>query len=225
MSFIVQRQIFVRHPEHEWMTATLDAIDCNGEIWEFKAAGLATAKGLEDGNPSTLPSSWQLQGHHQMIVAGVNSVNFAVFVGHRLRLYRFRLDFNVELAESLMELETEFWDHVQRDQPPAEFDAADAQVLQRYFKGQEPGIELTAREIELADQWRQATKLSKEMADQADECKAGLLWALGNHTTGQAGPYTIQRKLIEVKANPNPKPKEAYSYVRFSIKGGDDGDE
>ena len=221
---IAETQVMVRDPRFEWLTATLDALTDDDQIVEFKAVGIGTAKGIEDGDASTLPPAWILQAHHQMFVAAKPVCNFAVFIGHRLRLYTFEVPWDAELWEPVFALEREFWDHVKSDTPPAEFSGEDCAAIQRYFNRVEPAcLEI---DDELAEEHARRfveAKDAKKYAEKAEaEAKAALLFRMGNAERARIGPYEFNRKLVQVKAT-TPKPRPASSYVRFTCtSNGDD---
>ncbi len=213
-------QVMVRDVRHPWLTATLDAVDDDGDIWEFKAAGIGTAKGLENGDASTLPPAWVCQAHHQMFVAGKRECRFAVFAGHRLKLLTFTVEFDDVLWDSLFELEREFWARVQSGEPPLEFDAEDDGWLRKLFDrvdgehlviSDPTNIEIARELVEAAEQRKYAESVEKK-------AKAALLYAMGNASTAECGPYRLTRKEIRCKAYE----VKASSYIQFTYKNGDD---
>jgi putative phage-type endonuclease len=217
-----RRQVMVRDPRHEWMTATIDAVTKSGDIWEFKASGIATAKGLEDGDASTLPATWQIQAHHQMFITGKPVCHFAVFIGHALKLFTFQVEFDLDLWGPVFELEREFWEHVQSREPPTEFDPADAALLLRHFKGQqEATIVLSDTEDEAAlFRFRSCEKAIKEAQADRDRAKAELLARMGNYTHAMCGMFSLRRELVNVKERT--QTIKASSYIRFTISGDDE---
>lgn len=218
--FNFKKQVMARHKAAtlDWLTATLDLVDSGGAIWEFKAAGINTAKGLEDGNSSTLPNSWIIQAHHQMIVADVERINFAVFVGHRLQLYRFVVELDAEVAVGVFSLATEFWQHVQDRTPPAEFDASDAALLLKHYREVvgEPVVCEDPKIRHIAALYEKRKAEAEFAAEMADQCKATMLAEMANAPAMQCGPYRMRRSIVNVKEQP-PKPRAAYSYVKFSF--------
>jgi putative phage-type endonuclease len=211
-------QLMVRNSGCDWMTATLDAVDSFGRVWEYKSCGIQTAKKLDNGNPATLPESWILQAHHQMMCADVATIEFAVFVGHRLQLYRFSVAYDQAIAEGLWQLESEFWKHVQDRTPPTEFDAADAALLLKHYRAIDDDIIVTdSDEIRaLAVDYERASVRAKFQADLADQCKAALLARMTTACAMRCGPYLLRRSTVDVKAQ-EPKPRAAYSYTKFTF--------
>jgi putative phage-type endonuclease len=84
---VLNRQMFMRHPEHPWMTATLDGATVTGKIVEVKTAG-AWARGFGDEDSDELPDQYRVQLHHQFAVTGADAADLVVLVGgQRLRIY------------------------------------------------------------------------------------------------------------------------------------------
>lgn len=213
-----QSQVMVRGDICPWMTATLDLVTECGQVWEFKACGIQTAKKLEDGNPRTLPDSWVLQAQHQMTIANVDVIRFAVFIGHRLQMYRFDVAWNAAISEGLIQLETEFRRHVIDRTPPTEFDASDAALLLKHYRSIE-GEEIVSYDAELrelADQYEVATSRAKFQTELADQIKARLLAEMKTAPAMRVGPYRLRRTKVDVRAQ-EPKPRAAYSYTKFTF--------
>jgi putative phage-type endonuclease len=190
-----ETQVMVRHENYPWMTATLDMVRAGSDIWEFKACGIGMAKRLEDGNSLTLPESWVLQAHHQMMCAAIGQVNFAVFVGHRLQLYRFAIEWDDAIGQGLLQLESEFWKHVVDRTPPTEFDPQDAALLLKHYRDVE-GEEIVtedARIQNLAEQYEVADSVAKFQAELADQLKAALLAEIKTAPGLRVGPYRMRR--------------------------------
>jgi len=107
----------LQHPEHAWMLANLDR-EVTGttdvQILECKTAGMNGAKLWREGVPEYL----QLQVLHQLAVTGKQTADVAVLVcGNEFRIYRIERD--ESMIARLIELEAQFWQHVESDTPPA----------------------------------------------------------------------------------------------------------
>ncbi len=217
---IQRRQVMVVDDDYPWLTSTLDAIEDSDpeRVWEFKAAGIGTAKGFENGNPATLPDSWICQAHHQMLVADVREIHFAVFVGHRLQLYQFVVGWDDAIGEGLIQLLTEFRRHVETVTPPAEFDAMDAALLLKHYRDVEDDIIVTEddRLLAMSRQYEAAKAAADFQSELADQLKAGLLARMTTACGMRCGPYLMKRSKVNVKAQ-EPKPRAAYSYTKFTF--------
>lgn len=211
-------QIHYVHPDVPWAMATIDGQLDELDFVEFKLAGTWTTRKLpEDGDAAGLPEPWIIQAHHQMWVTSATSIQFAVWCADpSFRLYR--VDRDESLIAEMIRLEEAFWRQVQEGTPPAEFGADDLGAITRHFNREEPeAVQLDPYQVggAVAD-FAAAQKEIKIMEATRDEAKAALLMAMGNATHATCGAYSLKRKVVNVKADPNPKPREASSYVRFT---------
>lgn len=112
---VTAAQEFVRHPDHPWMTATLDGI-AGDRLLEIKTAS-AWAREWGDEDTDQIPDNYMVQVHHQMACTGHARADVAVLIGgQRLRVYE--VERNDDLIGAMLEREREFWDHVRSRTPP-----------------------------------------------------------------------------------------------------------
>jgi len=107
----------LQHPEHAWMLANLDR-EVTGasdvQILECKTAGMNGARLWREGVPEYV----QLQVLHQLAVTGKQTADVAVLIcGNEFKIYRIERD--EAMIARLIELEAQFWQHVESDTPPA----------------------------------------------------------------------------------------------------------
>jgi len=108
----------LQNPDHPFMLANLDRVvqhptDGNG-ILEVKTAGVNSAKFWEEG----VPESYQCQVLHQLAVTGKPWCDVAVLIGGQdFRVYRILPD--QDKMADLIKRETQFWQCVVDDVPPA----------------------------------------------------------------------------------------------------------
>lgn len=106
----------LQHPQQPWMLANLDreVVSCpEVQILECKTAGLNGARLWRDGVPEYV----QLQVMHQLAVTGHPAADVAVLIcGQELQIHRIERD--ETMITQLIELERQFWDRVEQDQPP-----------------------------------------------------------------------------------------------------------
>lgn len=106
----------LQHPQQPWMLANLDreVVGCpEVQILECKTAGLNGARLWRDGVPDYV----QLQVMHQLAVTGHPAADVAVLIcGQELQIHRIERD--ETMITQLIELERQFWDRVEQDQPP-----------------------------------------------------------------------------------------------------------
>ena len=106
----------LQHPEYPWMLANIDR-EVIGvrevQLLECKTAGMHGARLWQDGVPEYV----QLQVQHQLAVTGKDAADVAVLLcGNDFRHYRLPRD--EEVIGRLIELEYQFWRHVETDTPP-----------------------------------------------------------------------------------------------------------
>jgi putative phage-type endonuclease len=115
----------LQHPREQWMLANVDREVVGApdvQILECKTAGMNGARLWKDGVPEYV----QLQVMHQLAVTGKQAADVAVLIcGQELQVHR--IDRDEGMIAQLVELERQFWRHVELDQaPPADgSDSAD----------------------------------------------------------------------------------------------------
>jgi putative phage-type endonuclease len=139
----------LQHPEHPWMLANLDR-EVTGasdvQILECKTAGINGARLWRDGVPEYV----QLQVMHQLAVTGKQAADVAVLVcGQELRVYRIERD--EVMIRQLIELESRFWEYVEKDiEPPADgSDSADTALRALYPNDSGASLDLS-HDLEMA---------------------------------------------------------------------------
>lgn len=117
----------LKHKDYPWMVANLDGkIEGERRVWEAKT-GILTDEWGESGT-DIVPASYLLQVTHYMIVTGYTVADLVVLLagpaGFDVRIYHFEL--NSELAETVIEIEREFWnDRVGKGVEPEPVNTAD----------------------------------------------------------------------------------------------------
>ena len=103
--------------EHPFMLANLDGTCMHPEygpcIFEAKTASAYKAGEWED----TIPDEYQLQIQHYMSVTGYKGAYIAALIGGNSFKWKF-VERDEELISMLIELESDFWNHVQDLTPP-----------------------------------------------------------------------------------------------------------
>lgn len=163
-----RQQVPLRSKDHPFMGATLDGITSEGRIVEFKTASLFGAWDLgNDGESETLPDHWLIQGHHQMLVWGGNSMDFAV-LHPDLEVRIYPVERNEALCTSILEAEFEFWDRVQRHDPPPLVPNPEEAEIQRRLQEYRDGLSIELSEDQAFDvaSWdligKEISRLQKE---------------------------------------------------------------
>lgn len=133
----------LQHAQHPWMLANIDR-EVTGapevQILECKTAGLNGARLWKEGVPEYV----QLQVMHQLAVTGKQAADVAVLIcGQELQVHRIERDDT--LIAQLIELERQFWRHVELDQAPAAdgSDSADVALRALYPRDSGNAIDLS----------------------------------------------------------------------------------
>lgn len=117
----------VRHQVHDFMIANLDGfvLQEDGPRRVFEAKTARTGEGWGEPGSDQIPQPYLLQVQHYMEVTGFCVADVAVLIGGSdFRIYEVPAD--RELQEMLIEAEAEFWQRVQRGDPPEPVTVADA---------------------------------------------------------------------------------------------------
>jgi putative phage-type endonuclease len=187
--------------EHPFMLATLDRIilPSGGKshgVLEIKTTG-SHHEGEWDGDA---PTAYQCQLQHQLIVTGWTWGSLAVLIGGQKFRY-LDLERNDRFCAFLVEREEEFWDRVQREDPPP-VDASDStrEALKRLYpqdSGEKialPGdaLEWSCRRVELKEQIK---TLQQELQGIDNQIKAAIGEAtFGVLPDGSGFKYAIQKR-------------------------------
>ena len=206
----------IYHKQYPWMLANLDRDVVNSNrILEVKTAGFAVGWG--EAGTDKVPESYLLQCQHYLAVTDKEIADLAVLIGGRdFRIYHIPRD--DDLVNSLIEIESEFWDKVcSGEQPEINFDHQTTNaLLSRLYPG------TNGETITLPDEaynWHMAMVEAKERIKGykgvVDGAKAHLLSLLGDAAVGKlrdGSGYT--RKQVKVKAYEVDESK----YIKLSHK-------
>ena|SRR6188508_1364834 len=104
------------HPDHSWMSASLDGFELEGKcLVEIKCPG------REDHNlakKEIVPEKYMPQLQHQMEVTGLSECYYMSYVSDSdFTIFKVKKDNDYTIR--LIEKEMEFWDRVQRKDPPS----------------------------------------------------------------------------------------------------------
>jgi putative phage-type endonuclease len=178
-----------RHPEHEWMLASLDRVVV-GEKWELeiKTARYANDEWGESGT-AEIPAHYLVQVQHQIAVGGFEGAYVAaLFAGSDPRLYEIPRD--EALIEALIELEAEFMDCVRNGTPP-----------EAIIRKQRPVVPIREGEIVADDTLTtgiegvyNARAEIKALKEQLALAEAAVKTLIGEHTAARAGAYRATYK-------------------------------
>lgn len=124
-----------RHPEHEWVLASPDAIADAGHLVEIKTVGVRMLHAWDEGPPDYVVA----QTTQQMAVLDRERCDVAMLCGTDLQLYELRFD--AGLWGDLYEIAAEFWQHVQDGTPPPPaVNESRREYLAKKFRGGRPDV-------------------------------------------------------------------------------------
>ncbi len=174
----------LQHPDPNlaWMLANIDREVVGSkevQILECKTAGINGAKLWRDGVPDYV----QLQVQHQLAVTGKQTADVAVLLGgQHLDIHRIERD--QKLIERLIELERQFWRHVETDTPPPAdgSDSAEKALRCLYAEAKDEILDFSA-DRDLSTTFADLLDIRHRMAElsqQENRCKQNLQQAMGN---------------------------------------------
>lgn len=217
--------------EHPFMLANLDGI-CEDPIHGMCIFEAKTASAYKAGEwESSIPDAYLLQIQHYMAVTGYQGTYIAVLIGGNTFRWKF-IARDEELISILVQLEADFWNHVQSMTPPL-IDGSDAaaKFLAKRFPNSISKSQTTLPDhaTELIQQYDEACEKLIQLAEQKQNAENQLKEMLGENETGTVGNRVVTWKTVSqerldsktLKAE-HPTLYQKYanqtSYRRFSIK-------
>mgnify|MGYP003439532137 FL=1 len=228
---VKQVHYILQSEEHPFMLANLDGVCEHPEFgtcgFEAKTASAYKVSEWEDG----IPDEYQLQIQHYMSVTGYRGFYIAVLIGGNTFRWKF-IERDEELISMLIELESDFWYHVQDlTPPPLDGSKASAQFLAERFPNStnKTQLKLPDSAAQLIEEYDSACEQLEVLNEQKQKAENQLKQMLGDHESASAGNHIITWKSISqerldsktLKAE-HPTLYKKYSnqtsYRRFSIK-------
>ena len=228
---VEHRMELLRSDQHSFMQANLDGTcrqpDLGPCVFEAKTVSAFKAGEWEDG----IPDEYYLQVQHYMAVTGYRGAYVAALIGGNN--FRWKLIHrDDELIEALIQLEADFWKHVQNETPPPlDGSNASAKFLAECFPSSLPRstVELPGQAATLIRQYDEACEQLKAITEQKQQAENLLKQMLGEHESGTTGDHIVTWKNVTqerldsktLKAE-HPALYKKYasksSYRRFSVK-------
>ena len=228
---VSRRNELLQSEEHPFMLANLDGIcevpDVGPCIFEAKTASAYKVGEWED----TIPDEYALQLAHYMAVTGYAGAYIAVLIGGNTFKWKF-IERDEELISMLIQLETDFWNHVQDGTPPP-LDGSDASAkfLAERFPNSRPKSHIILPETadELLAQYDEACEELEAVTERKQKAENLLKEMIGENEVGTAGDRIITWKSVSqerldsktLRAE-HPVLYKKYvnqtSYRRFSVK-------
>ncbi len=223
--------VILQSEEHPFMLANLDGVcevpDVGTCIFEAKTASAYKAGEWED----TIPDEYMCQVQHYMAVTGYKGTYIAVLIGGNTFKWKF-VERDDELISMLIELEADFWNHVEDGTPPP-LDGSDASAkfLSERFPSSTPKSHITLPDTAAAllAQYDEACEQLEEVTERKQKAENLLKEMLGENEVGTSGSRIITWKSVSqerldsktLKAE-HPALCKKYtnktSYRRFTIK-------
>lgn len=167
----------IGHAEHSFLRASLDAYT-TGRVVEAKTA--RTAQGWGEPGSAEIPDAYALQVQHYMAISGHPLADVAVLIGGSdFRIYSLAFDAALYWDAVFPRL-AEFWQRVQRREPPEPVSYADA--VQRYGRSAIAGrVQASQAAIEAYGALCAAKARIAQAEIEAEDAKAVILRELGEH--------------------------------------------
>ena len=228
---VKQVHYILQSEEHPFMLANLDGVCEHPELgtvgFEAKTASAYKANEWDD----SIPDEYQLQVQHYMAVTGYKGFYIAVLIGGNTFRWKF-IERDEELISMLIELEADFWQHVQDlTPPPLDGSKAAAELLAERFPNSiaQSKINLPDTAEDLIQQYDTACEQLELLTEQKLRTENQLKEMLGENEVGMTPHHIVTWKSISqerldsktLKAE-HPTLYKKYSnktsYRRFSIK-------
>ena len=219
--------------EHPFMLANLDGV-CEHPEYDTCIFEAKTASAYKTGEwDDAIPDEYQLQIQHYMAVTGYKGAYIAVLIGGNTFRWKF-IERDEELISMLIELEANFWNHVQNGTPPP-LDGSDASAkfLAERFPDSIPKSQIILPDTatELLQQYDTACEQLNIATEKKQYAENLLKEMMGDNEIGTSGDRVITWKTIlqerldskTLKAE-HPALCKKYttktSYRRFTVKAG-----
>ena len=228
---VTETHELLQSEEHPFMLANLDGVcevpDYGHCIFEAKTASAFKAGEWED----SIPDAYALQLAHYMAVTGYQGAYIAVLIGGNNFKWRF-VERDDELISMLIQLEEDFWQHVQDGTPPP-LDGSNAakEFLAARFPDSKPSSHIALPDIaaDLLAQYDEAGEQLEAITEQKQRAENLLKEMLGENEVGTAGNRIItwksaSRESLDSKTlkAEHPALYKKYAnntpYRRFSVK-------
>ena len=195
---VSHRSELLQCEEHPFMLANLDGIcevpDFGTVIFEAKTASAYKAGEWED----TIPDEYALQLAHYMAVTGYAGAYIAVLIGGNTFKWKF-VERDEELIAMLIELESDFWNHVQDcTPPPLDGSDASAKFLSQRFPSSTPKSHITLPDAagDLLTQYDEACEELEAVTERKQQAENLLKEMLADNEVGTLGDRIVTWKSV-----------------------------
>lgn len=195
---VIHASELLQSEEYPFMLANLDGI-CKHPSLGICVFESKTASAYKSGEwDDAIPDAYQLQIQHYMAVTGYKGAYIAVLIGGNTFKWKF-IERDEELISMLIELESDFWDHVQSAvPPPLDGSEASADFLAERFPDSVPKSQITLPDTaaDLIVQYDAACEQLEAITEQKQEAENLLKQMMGENEAGNVGDRTITWKTI-----------------------------
>ena len=228
---VKQTNQLLQSEDHPFMLANLDG-ECIHPTYGKCVFEAKTASAYKSGEwEDAIPDEYILQVQHYLAVTGYRGAYIAVLIGGNTFRWKF-IERDDEIISMLIQLESDFWEHVQTDVPPKlDGSEAAANFLNERFPNSvsKSKIKLPDTAVELIRQYEVACENVNQYTEQKQEAENLLKQMLGDNEIGTVDDRLVTWKSISqerldgktLKAE-HPILYKKYanktSYRRFSIK-------
>lgn len=177
---IVNRGQRYRDQQHDFIAAEIDAEAATGENIEVKSANQFAAKNWGSEWTDEIPVYYTAQAMHGMMVHSADATIFPVLIGSDdFRVYRVERD--DETIAAIRTKEVEFWDRVQRRDPPPATTVSD--VLRLFERDAGTSIDADDAIMACVASLKEIKARIKVDEDDAEELERRIKLYLGEHST------------------------------------------
>jgi len=196
ITFLDPHPPMYRHPEHEFIIATPDAVITEDSLLEAKTASWRMADEWGEEGTDCVPTNYLLQCQTQMAVMGADIVHLAVlFDGSRLKM--FEVLRNDELIALVIAAASELWQRIKDRNPPEptwEHPTTPKLVKAMHKTIADTRIVLSDAEVAMWSEYENLGKQIGLMNERRDMLKAKVIHAIGDNYAGLLGDGRMVRR-------------------------------
>lgn len=183
--------IMWQHQDYPFMLANVDGIVYDAEKgWGVLEIKTSSEWRKDEWSESEVPEEYLIQMQHYLAVMGFDYGYFAVLIGGN-KYREFYIERDEELVESLIQIESNFWNgHVLNQEPPEpDGSTSSAEVLNRLYPSEDAYektdiIELGEEAKALAKDYDDVLLQEKEIAKRKKELQNKMKKLLGEYQVG-----------------------------------------
>jgi len=185
---IVNRGQRYRDKDHDFIAAEIDAEAASGENIEAKSANQFAAKNWGEQFTDEIPVYYTAQAMHGMMVHPAPATIFPVLIGSDdFRVYRVERD--DETIEAIRAKEVEFWDRIQRKDPPPATAVSDIERM--FARDMGTSIEASDDILQAFNNLKSLKKNLKVLEADVEEAAEQIKLFMAEHANLKFGAQTL----------------------------------